>query len=426
MWPKTLQTYKWFIFLICFSAYVNAEWTLRGDVLASMEGQRLRQRSPINTNNLILGIPENTQQLEIRPDLSYLFLEEHSLTLRTRHFFKLQQINFFEAAPYKEENRSNTDISDFYVSSNVSGFLNTAIGLQNYQWGPAEIFSPSNPYYHFNSSQRSFFYKEKGQVLIRLNWNPNPETNKQSVVLIHQPTSNNETHWMADQKFSEKSVLKFEMQMENPSNVLAFMVGRLDDKKSFIGEYLNWSPNDTWSFYVDIQHKEGKNYYQPIANGFGGYDMSRVEPDTKNLSTFSVLGLRWEGAVDFRQELIINESGWSDSEWKKSLMSATTPGPLVMQNLKRFSKPGLEFRTKSYSYTSLRVSDLGETGDSSFAIRILSSLTQSSSATQLNWEHNANDRTVLSAEALVFLGDKNTEFTLLSEAQLSLGFRWSW
>ncbi|MFN8846638.1 MAG: hypothetical protein ACK5V3_12455 [Bdellovibrionales bacterium] len=419
--------YKGLLFsiIVFLSSLAQAQFSFRGDIFAAIENQDVKKNSPINSNNTTLGLPENKQLLEFRPDVSYEFSENQSLTLRSRHILFFEQINFYETKPVKERSELDNDLTDLFISSHWSESLSTTLGLQNYQWGPAEIFSPTNPYYHFNNSQRSFFYKEKGQVLLRANVNIPLDEQNLSVVLLHEPMSNLEQHWTADQGFSEKSVLKFEFQMQNPSNVFALMVGRLDQEKFFVGEYFNWAPSEAVSIYADIQHRQGNSHYTPVGNGLGGFDMEIKGASSQDFSTFMVAGIRWEGSFDFRQEFIWNESGWSKNQWDQSLSSATSVAPNLIQNANRFARPGLEFRTRSYSYTSLRIPDLGNSREISVAIRSLVSLTQDSSATQLNWEYNANDRTVLSAEAVLFGGAKNTEFTLLSEAQISAGLKWS-
>ena len=41
--------------------------------------------------------------------------------------------------------------------------LSFTAGLQTYQWGPAELINPSNPFYHFQSQQGTFGFKSKGK-----------------------------------------------------------------------------------------------------------------------------------------------------------------------------------------------------------------------------------------------------------------------
>lgn len=409
-----------------FVSLASAEVSLRGDVFAAVQGQKVKKQSSVNSNNTILEIPDQEQSLELRPDLQWSFFDGHSLTVRTRHFAQFQQIDFSGAQSFEEKTESKSDISDFYFDSSWSETLSTSVGLQNYQWGPAELFSPTNPFYHFNNNQRSFFYKEKGQALVRVNWNPKSESRPWSLVLLYQTASNNEPHWMAEKKFSPKSVLKIERQFENPSNSVAGVFGTLDDNVFFLGENLNWAPSESWSLYADVQYKMKKTNYAPQANGIGGFDMVELTQKKNKTAVFAIVGVRWEGRVDLRQEFIQNDAGYSAKKWDQALQAATTLSPLIVQNASRFSRPGLEFRTQQYSYTSIRIPDLGDAREVSVALRHLTSLTQNSSATQLNWEFNANDSTVLSAEVVLFSGARNTEFTLLSEGQAALGLKYSW
>jgi len=102
-----------------------------------------------------------------------------------------------------------------------------------------------------------------------------------------------------------------------------------------------------------------------------------------------------------------------------------TLSPQILTNSKRFAKPGLEFLTKAYSYTSIRLPDVGPRDQSSVSLRYLSSLQHNSAVLQFNIEHNWNDHIVVTAESLHYLGSPSQEFRLSDNQQTSLGFRYS-
>ncbi len=414
----------YFLFFVIFSSTSFAESIFRFDIYGSTTNQKWNSDSPFNTDNNVLEVPTWIHTLELRPDIQIGISDNHSIVLRSRHFAQAFETSYENPDKVKKHTEGDSDLSDLFFSSTWSAALSTTIGLQNYQWGPAEIFSPSNPFFHFNNSQRSFFYKEKGRVLARANWNPNPDKNNWSVIGIYEPIDNNTAYWVADKEFKPKSAVKVEYQFDNPANTIAVIGGQGESQRGFIGEYFAWSPVEGYSLYADMQHRSGRSNYVPEQNGFGFYDLVNSEDD--KTFTLAVLGFRWEGRVDFRQEFIFNEAGYDKDEWKQARLSATTISPNVLSNAKRFSFPGLEFRTRTYSYTSLRIPDLGKTRMTSVSARWLSSLEHNSSALQLNYEYNWSDNLVLSAEAVEFLGSSSGEFRVFTDRQVSLGFRWSY
>ncbi len=412
-----------YLFLLFWSHLASAENTYRFDIYGSSTYRTWNDDSPFNPNN-VLGAPTWTHTLELRPDFQFNLTEKHSLVLRSRHFLQSFETDFTKPDRKRSTQDEDSDLSDLFFSSTWSDSFGTTIGLQNYQWGPAEIFSPSNPFFHFNTNQRSFFFKEKGRALVRANWNPDPNSNRWSIVGTHEPIDNNTRFWTADRDFDPRSALKVEYQFENPANAFAFIGGQGEKQRGFIGEYFTWSWTEGISLYGDMQHRQGRANYLPKRNAFGAYDL--VEADDGRVHTLAVLGFRWEGRVDFRQEFILNEAGYDSDEWKQVRKSATTLSPNLLKNVGRFAEPGLEFRTQTYSYTSLRIPDLGASKMASVGVRWLSSLEHYSSVLQLNYEYNWNDHLVISLEGLQFMGSDNSEFKIVDDQQASVGFRWSY
>jgi hypothetical protein len=371
----------------------------------------------------VLEVPTWLNTLELRPDIQFSGVN-HSLVIRSRHFLQAKTIEYSNPDEEVNESDAHSDLSDLFFSSNWANSFSTTVGLQNYQWGPAEILSPSNPFFHFASDQRSFFYKEKGRVLLRANWTPDPQQAHWSIVGMYEPIDNQTRFWTADKEFKPKSAMKIEYQFENPANSIAVVGGQGEDQRGFVGEYATFSPVEGFSVYLDAQHRSGRSNYVPEANALGFYDL--VDSQDDRTFTLAVFGFRWEGRVDFRQEFIINEAGYDPIEWPQAKASALTASPNVLLNAKRFAAPGLELRTQTYSYTSLRVPDVGPSKNASLSARWLSSMEHDSSVLQLNFEYNWNDRTVLSVEGLQFMGNPSGEFRIANDSQASAGFRWSY
>jgi hypothetical protein len=392
------------------------------EIFGSSTYEQNVSNSPLNTGNRVFSLPTWQHTFEFRPDLQYVFSDTQSLVFRSRHFLQSTQTDFSQPAATENKNQVRSDISDAYWTASLSDKTSATLGLQNYQWGPGELLSPSNPLFHFNTEQKSFFYKEKGQVLIRTNWNP---TQDWSILTLLEPTDNRDPYWIADSTSSPQGLLKIEKQFENPVNSLAVVAGKIEEKTAFFGEHGNWSPAEGYSIYLDVRHQQGDFHYKHYTDGSGFIYLDKKNDNLSQILTLALAGFRWEGRTDFRQELIWNEAGYNKNEWAAVLQSVTTASPYLAQNLRRFSQPGLELRTKLYSYTSLRVPNLGSNNQISVSIRCLASLSEDSSIWQFNYEHDLSDAMVASAEVIVIGGRNNTEFRLLKEGQASLGFRWS-
>ncbi len=416
------------ILLFCFLLISQIAWAAeshyRLEAYGSITRQEWNQGSPFNTDNKILEVPDWIDTLEFRPDLQFALTENKSFTLRSRHFLRYTQTETENPNHLHELIKGDSDLTDAFFSSGWSDAISTTMGLQNYQWGPAEIFSPSNVFFHFQNDQRSFFYKEKGHVLARMNWTPDPNSAKWSVVALYEPIHNKTKVWMADEEFKPKSAIKVEYQFDNPANSVALIGGQGEEERGYWGEYFNWSPAEGYSFYIDAKHQKGRTNYVPQKNGLGFYDL--VKSDNQNIYTLAVAGFRWERRVDFRQEFVYNQMGYSENEWRLAKQSALTLSPNILTNADRFKSPGLEFRTQVYSYSSIRIPDLGSSQNTTISARWLSSLVMNTGALQLDVENNWNDSTVLSAEFIQFTGSKSNEFRIVADQQISLGFRWTY
>ncbi|HRO66886.1 MAG TPA: hypothetical protein PL182_04920, partial [Pseudobdellovibrionaceae bacterium] len=156
----------------------------------------------------------------------------------------------------------------------------------------------------------------------------------------------------------------------------------------------------------------------------GSFDTDE-RPSEGNWATLAVAGFRYEGRADFRQEFIYNQSGYDKDQWEQATKAITDLSPYILSNLAAFARPGLELRSRAYSYTSIRIPDLGPRDTISLSARALVSLVQDSGALQLNYEQNLNDEMVLSGETTNFFGRKNTEFTFLKSHQYSIGLKYS-
>ncbi|MBX3041335.1 MAG: hypothetical protein KF789_11570 [Bdellovibrionaceae bacterium] len=411
-----------FFILLFAQSVARAELNLIGNIFVSYTGSGVVDDSAANPGNRGAAVPDSLLIMEIRPEFHYRTESSLEFVLRSRHLGSYHETRLAGPDEHRSGVDGDSDLSDAFLGWGVTDTLSTTIGLQNYQWGPAEIASPSNVFFHFNNDQRSYYYKEKGRVLARVNWTPRPDW---SFILIYEPMDNRQPNWVYDREFKPQSAFKIEKQFENPANSVALVAGNMEGRSDYVGEHFNWSPVEGYSLYADLRHQRNETHYKPVAALGNFVHLTDTQAAEGNWATLAVVGFRFEGRTDFRQEFIYNQSGYDKDQWTQVNRSVTELSPYLLSNLSAFSQPGLELRSRSYSYTSIRIPDLGPRDTISVSARVLASLIQDSGALQLNYEQNLNDEMVLSAETTNFFGQKNTEFRLLKDHQYSIGLKYS-
>lgn len=373
----------------------------------------------MNIDNRRLKFPTGHFTSDLRPEmvLKSRFIK---YVVRARALLDSTSIELKNPTEKKSESDTKLDLSDVYADLLLKSNLSLVFGLQNFQWGPTELISPSNPFFHFNSQQKSFFYKEKGHVLIRVNYNA---TDNLNYIFISEPISNNDPYWISEKSFGSKLLLKSEYTFSG-TNYLGLVVGLGEKQRPLFGEYFNWTTDSGHSAYFDIKHSSGKFNYRPEKNLFGLYDMV-FQDTTGSFQTFGTLGYRFEGRTDSRIEYIHNTAGLKADEMKNAISSATALSFNLAKNISHFFAPGLELLGQHYLYLSLRVPDLGSSNDINLSLRDLISLQDSSQVLQFDIDKGLTDSTVMYAEATYAAGSEKAELTISNIYSFSLGFKWT-
>lgn len=400
-------------------AKVRPSWRTNFEIFGSTTLQAPSDTA-INSTNRNLEIPASISTAEVRPDFLWKYGDSVKVIVRSRLLGDVTLIKLTTPTESRWGSKGRVDVSDAYLDWKQSEVLSYAIGLQNYQWGPCELYSPSNPFFHFNSQQKSFFYKEKGKGLIRLNATPNSRWNYVGII---EAVNNNERYWIEDRDFNVKTMLKIERQFQDKANYIGFGGGTGEKMLPFVSEYINFSPKDGISLYFDARHTQGRTNYMPQENFFGSYDL--LDPDGKSgeLFTLALMGARWEGTLDLRLEYVYNSAGFTSSEYSQARTGFNSFSALT--NIRRLARPGLEFLSQQYLYFSLRAPDLGKKKDLNLYTRYLHTLLDSSGVLQLDADKVWSDAVVIYGEILIFTGGKDTEFHFTNDYQVSAGFKYS-
>jgi hypothetical protein len=377
--------------------------------------------SIINAQNQILKLPQEQAEIDVRGELKWRKGLDQVI-VRPRLSSTYKNIVYGANSTQEQENKSKADLTDAFYERYWSNSFSTTLGLQVYQWGPAEFINASNPIFHFNSRQRNLFYKEKGQVLLRGNYTFNKENN---LVLILQPISNNEPEWIAEAEFSPKGLVKYEKSWSGTANQVGLVAGIEEKNNVFLGQYFNFTFAERFSIYADV--KESKNRINFVPNQVGATTFLDT-PDMMPLEwgTLAVAGARWEGDFDLRLEQIYNGAGFDKSELNQVILSISdATNPAYLRNLSRFQRIGLELLGKNYTYFSFRMNEPLKFKDFNIYARYLYSGQDGSSSSQFEADLGFLEAWQVFGNFTFINGNLDTEFRLLNDWQALVGLKWA-
>lgn len=401
--PAAAQSFRW-----------DLEW------YNSVQAVEQNDTSIMDPTGRRLDNPKARFQSDLRLNTKYTWKRGTRLVVRPRFLGDINQYHYLDTDEINTTVTGEASLPEAYLEGDPTRRLTLAAGLQNYQWGPAEFISPTNPFYHFRRTQRSYTYKEDGRFLLRANWSPSAFW---SVIAIAEPINNGQSFWIYDKEFKPKGLVKIERRGQNALNYFGVDGGTIDDTIPFVGEYFNAELISGLSIYFDGRHSQGSAQYMPDISPDLLYDMVYVRND-HTWNTLAVGGVRWEGSVDFRLEYIYNSYGMEKSDLVAAFQSALPQHPRGDQNLKRLLGSGRELLGQHYGYASLRMPDLF-VQNNNLALRYIQSLMDQSATVQLAWDIAVGDAWTFFAEANYSFGDNTQELSALEKASGQLGLKWN-
>jgi hypothetical protein len=363
-----------------------------------------------NPNNDIYKIDRWNYETDVRPSFTW---EQGA------HFFKLDPRLILISPDRHNSSEIFLNEASYQFTGDKHQFT---VGLQNYQWGPAEMLSPSNPIFRFLIDQRSLFFQQRGRNLVRWNWTMN---NSWSLVSMVEVSKNGVDLPREQQQFAPNGLIKLERTLEKSDNYLGLVTGVTPMQEAFVGEYGVLSFNDEVSMYFDARHQYQNHNFYPSHDTFYQNPYTQKKKDSQELYSLVTVGLRYEARVDFRLEYIYNGLGLTNSDWKNAQRSLTTLSPNLTSNFKYFNLSGRDLNLQHYAYASARISDLGPKNLYMVFLRHFLSLQDNSSLSQIQVDRETGENLNLYLEVSAYQGRQNKDFTLLISSEVSAGFRWS-
>lgn len=405
-----------FILLFSIASWGSLGWDTEWYNLYS---QRSLKESNLDPTNRYLNYSKSTYSSDYRFNMIYLKKKKWKAVFRPRILVEQSSYSYLNPSERKSKTTATPSASEAWISANVSRDSSWTVGLQNFQWGPAEVISPSNIFYHFNSNQKSTTYKSTGRNLIRYNWTPSEDF---SLVAIIEPTNNGESHWIYNQKFKPKAEIKIEKVGSNSLNYWGLGAGLDEEQVPVLAQYANYEFRPGWSLYFDAKETNGSANYLAEANSLGLYDMVYSKRD--GWQSLGVYGVRWESDWDIRYEFIANSFGLSSDQQTQAFISALDINPSKAQNLYALRESGRELFGKYYSYLSFFKRDFIKR-DFNLGLRYFHSHQDQSGSLQSNFDAPLSNSLTYFLDLILYLGTVNQEISAFETNWISTGIKWS-
>lgn len=374
--------------------------------------------TPLNPGNAMLAYPQAHVQTELRPNLKL----EHGHMLAA--VFRPRVLATWDAARFGgawDEGEADAELewSEAYLTWRLSDELAMSLGRQNFQWGPAELMSPSNRIFHESGLTRDALYHVRGRDLLRVNASVG---SRFSAVLLVELEDNDEPQLVPLEKFTPRAQLKAELTTADGASYLGLTGGGTRDGRGFVGEYAQLTVSDGLFVYADATHAMRRDAFYPQETPLGPALLQLR--DREKPTTLAVGGLRYnfETGEDIRLEYVYQDGGYTAEEIERAY-DIVRANPIL---LPVFAQPGLEVLGRSLVYASVRLPELPPKKHLMLQFRYLRSLTDQSGAAFFTASLDATDSLVAFVSAYGTHGSYAAELSRFVRASLVLGVVQTW
>lgn len=375
------------------------------------QGENIEEK--VNPENRVYQLPSTVALTEVRPEIIANRGRRYRFTLRPR--LQIEQSLRERETPQHERNENKTKafVNEAHFAWTHSAEWMSVTGLQNFQWGPAELISPSNPIFREIGLDKNYFFETRGQSLVRINYSPSGQL---SMIALLQPVSNGEVRPAWDRKFHRQAALKIEYSDETQTDYIGLVVAGAEEDRIQEGLYAHYEVFPGFTAYFDFMVRPGSRAYYPVVDANG----ARFEQNylaTSEINHTAVVGLRYvtESAWDFRLEGFDDTTGWTLEERDNArLILAAAP---TEDNFEIYTNPGTVLPGTRFAYGSLRIADIGPQNRMTLSLRVLHSLSDDTEKQALNIDGFVTDHFTMT------FGFSNASGPL--DGELTQGYRWT-
>ncbi len=381
-------------------------------------------QTPINPGNDVLRLPGGALILDVRGNLRLEAGSRLSVILRPRVRGSLERIDA-DVTPSSTTGDAEVQFPEAYVAWRPFDALAITYGLQNFQWGPAELVSPSNRIFHETGLFRDPLYSVRGKHLVRANVSAGRQWSLVALAELSHNGAGADEAFQAGVPFEPQGLAKLEFASAGGGTYAGVTFGVVDGSRSWFGEYATWMISDALALYLDASHARGSGAWYPARPPFVAPAFDRLLHDSDTWNTMAVLGARYtfSRGDELRLEYFHQDAGYSDGQFHDAV--ATVLRAQSREQFARFLAPGLEFTGRDLALVSLRLPDIPPAKRINVQARYLVSITDGSGVVFTTGSLNATDALVAFATAAVTHGASHAEFSRLARATFTAGMVYS-
>ena len=382
------------------------------------------RRSPVNPGNRVLQLSAGGGQSELRPDLRLEYGGVLTAVARPRFLLKVEKAETSDGWQ-AERSKATAGWIEGYVHWRVSDRLTIAYGLQNFQWGPGELLSPSNRIFHATGFYRDPVFVVQGRHLVRVNVSAGREW---SAVLLAEVGDNGEPAFVAGEPFEQKAQVKLEYSAPSGDLYAAVTAGGSQRSRAWFGEYVALPIVAGLSAYADAVHTVGRRAWYPVAGPLGP-TFEQTGMETRALQTTVLSGLRYafEGGQDLRIEYLFDDPGWTDPQLalaEQAALASLAVGSRA--GVDRYLDPGFELLGRHLFYASLMLVDLPPGDRVRLQLRYLWSASDGSGVGFVTGSCDATDSVVAFVSLAATHGTERGALSRLTRATVAAGATVNW
>lgn len=403
--------------LVATGARAQNDLTVAGqlDVIGAARGL-VPTDTPLNFQNQVLRLPHLALTAEARPSVEARVGAWLTVIARPRLVggFSMAQVN--GAWPDGDTELAVT-LPELYGTWQASDWFALTWGLQNFQWGPGELASPSNRLFHETGLLRDPLYLVQGKHLARVNLSSGRAL---SVVALVEITDTDEHPFVAREQFDRSAHLKIEYAEETGRWLVGVVGSAWLDHEPALGEYAQLQLTDVVALYVDASHGRERRGWYPGRNAFVH---RAVDDDELEVFTTALVGARlsFDRGVELRGEYLAQQAGWDadDLEDAAGLVLST-------RDLEPYLAPGFELLGQQLVFVTARIPELPPMKKLTVQPRVLWSLTDRSAAAFVTISAEAGERTTAFLSAFASVGDPEDELARFARAAVTFGVINTW
>ena len=376
----------------------------------------------MNPGNQVFGVPQASWLAELRVNTRIEAGSRVQVVVRPRMRGSVATTRA-DSRPTEQRRDVTFELTEAYVNWRPADAISVTYGLQNFQWGPAEMMGPSNRLFHEVGVFRDALYSVRGKHMARVNVSAGRQW---SLVALADLGATDEAPFRTGAAFRRAGQAKLEYTTESGGSYVGVTAGGRGGEPPWAGGYAAVTLTDSLSAYVDASVQRGSQAWYPAAirDGLAGF---ATDARSGGRRALALAGVRYTfpAVLDARIEYLRQDAGYTRAQ-------VTTGAPraveerLSRETVERWTAPGLEFLGRNLMLVSLFARDIDSAGRLDLHGRYVRSLTDGSGAGFVTASLDASGALVLFGSLTLTHGSELAEFTRLARTGGVAGFIWSW